>query len=205
MTQALLDQTRMLIGAPLKMPSPAASVGRAALLYLALVVTANSEGLVIRRTEQLAQDLAVPEGAIERWVDRLVEAKLISILSSSPYLTLRLLFWPAATQSLKEIHEETGSRPVPAEPAAAATTKQQQQGVGGPGEGEDDPRMAARVLGETDAAEVRDLIARQPAAIVRKALAAVEATPAYRIRKSRLALFRYLLAKFSETIDVRDL
>ncbi len=204
MTHAL-EQTKTLLGAPLKTKTPATTLGRAALLYLALVVAANSEGLVIRRTQQLAQDLAVSEAAIDRWVARLVQAKLISVLSASPYLTLRLLFWPAAAPSLEETHEKTGSRQAPAESAAAATTKQQQQGVGGPGEGEDDARMAARVLGETDAAEVRDLIARQPASIVRKALAAVEATPAHRIRKSRLALFRFLLAKFSETIDVRDL
>lgn len=200
-----IDQARTLLGAPLRTESPATALGRAALLYLALVVAANSEGLVIRRTEQLAHDLAVSETAIDRWVSRLVQAKLISILSSSPYLTLRLLFWPAATRSVEEIHEETGSKQAPAESAAAATTKQQQQGVGGPGEGEDVARMAARVLGEADAATVRELIARHPGATVRKALAAVAATPAHRIRKSRLALFRYLLGKFSETIDVRDL
>jgi hypothetical protein len=59
------------------------------------------------------------------------------------------------------------------------------------------------VLGEEDV-DVRTLTRGIPHAIVRKALRRVRLTPASQIRKSRVALFRYLLAKLSEEMNVHD-
>ncbi len=56
---------------------------------------------------------------------------------------------------------------------------------------------------DADDTEVERILDRYPRAVVRKATERVR--QAGRIRKSKTAFFRYLLAKFSETIDVRNL
>lgn len=207
MTRVLTDQSRTMLEAPLRVEKPAETIGRAMLLYVALVTNSSFDGLIIRRTARLAEDLSVTEAEIEAWLQRLSEAKLIEIVSPSPYLTARLRFWPSNPSFVVEKQAKPGDTGNPAEPAAAATAinKQQQQGVGGLGEGENLEAEVTRVLGAPDASEVADLLARHPATLVRKVLAEVQKTPAHRIRKSRLALFRFLLAKFSSEIDVNEL
>ncbi len=182
-------------------------LGRASWLYLDLLRHATHDGLVIRKTAQLAQDLSVAESDVATWLSRLTDAKLLRVLSPSPFLTVRLCFWPAQSFPVLQNSKKTGNGGASTEgpAAAAADNNKQQQGDGGQGEGETLTAAAIKIFGETDAPEVRNLLARHPASAVRRALSAVQATPAHRIRKSRLALFRYLLAKFSETIDVRDL
>jgi hypothetical protein len=55
------------------------------------------------------------------------------------------------------------------------------------------------VLGpEADVEEMRDLLGTHPAETVRRALQRAEATPARQIRRSRTALFRYLLTKLNQ-------
>ena len=76
--------------------------------------------------------------------------------------------------------------------------------AGDGGQGEGDFRSAIRaVLPAADDAEIDRVLDRYPRAIIRKALERVNKTG--RIRKSKTALFRYLLCKLSESIDVRDL
>jgi hypothetical protein len=53
-------------------------------------------------------------------------------------------------------------------------------------------------LDGADADEVRSLLAEFQKPVVLKALIRVKATPSSQIRKSKLALFRYLLAKFAQ-------
>ena len=78
--------------------------------------------------------------------------------------------------------------------SAAASSKQED---GGAGEGEALLREVVSALGEANTDEIRQLMGRFPAGIVREALRRVESTPPAQIRKSRLALFRYLLGKLS--------
>src|SRR5262245_28171461 len=102
MTSAITPTTEALLRAPLQMEGGTARLGRALWLYLTLMLTANDAGLVIRPTARIANDLAVTDVEIESWLDRLVHAGLVRVLSRSPYLTLRLRFWPANNPSVVE-------------------------------------------------------------------------------------------------------
>ncbi len=205
MTHLIVNQTRALLGAPLRVGAPTTTLGRAVILYLALVIHANDHGLVIRKSSQLADDLSVPEDAIQAWVTRLSNVKLVEILSPVPYLTVRLGFWSAAGLPAEEHaglsakdKESSNGR----QSSAAAISFSSKGGDGGQGEGE--LRGAIQtMLPEADGTEIERILDRYPRAIIRKAVERVN--NAGRIRKSKTALFRFLLAKFSETIDVRDL
>jgi hypothetical protein len=75
---------------------------------------------------------------------------------------------------------------------------------GDEGLGEGDPILSEMrgLFGEADAADLRPVIAGYPPALVRQALERVKATPSRQIKKSRTALFRFLLKTLS--IDLHD-
>lgn len=211
MTPAITPVTETLLRAPLQAEGGAAQLGRALWLYLALVLAANHEGLVIRPTARIAHDLSVSESEVETWLDRLVRANLVRVLSRSPYLTLRLRFWSAGTPSLVEepaaasdsasSHKEV---PVSSSNSSKQAAAFQANRDGGQGEGMPSAFEIHEVLGD-EALDVHELVRDVRPAIVRKALERVRLTPSSRIRTSRTALFRYLIAKFSEEIDVEEL
>ncbi len=200
-----LDQdTRALLTAPFGDARGPAPLGRAVWLYLACVLAANDQGLVICTVERFARDLGVPESAIETWVIRLADAKLVVILSSAPYLTVRLPFWSAPSFPMAD------SAVLSAEEGNSSYSRQSSGAISLPGNsgdrgsGEGDLRAGLRsVLPDADPAEIDRILTRYPHAILRKTLDRVGR--AGRIRKSKTALFRFLLAKFSQEIDVRDL
>jgi hypothetical protein len=202
------------------------SVPEATRLYLALVLAANGSGLTVRSRDWLAKDLSVAEATIDEWVKRLVAAKLVRVLSPAPFLAIALVSWPGAIDRHAENPLENASkkasshREVPvssskqagrAEAAAAAAVnisssrgRASKAGEGSPREGvptEDEIREA---LAAPDL-DVKALLAGAPKHAVRKALDRVRETPSSRIRKSKAALFRYLLAKFSEEIQLDEL
>jgi len=192
MTQGFKGEIRDVLEAPLAVAHGAERLGRALWLYLVLVLAANHRGIAIRSRDRLARELAVPEAAIDRWVDRLVDAKLIDLRSPSPFLVIQLRFWSRMQPSSAFLR---GS----AEAAAAASSKQiiSKAGDRGQGEGEAIAAELRRVFGEADATELQPLVAGRPEAIVRQALERVNATPGWRIKKSRAALFRFLLKTLS--------
>jgi hypothetical protein len=65
---------------------------------------------------------------------------------------------------------------------------------GGPGEGARLLQEVLSTLGETDPTTFRGVLDHFPAAAIRAALERVRATPPEKLRKSRTALFRYLLS-----------
>lgn len=204
MNNTIANQARALLDAPLRVSTPATAVGRALWLYLALLLAANDQGLVIRKRWDLARDLAVPEPTIDAWLARLSTARLVEILSPLPYLTVRLPFWSGRPDAIVE------NAVLSAEPkegnskhsSAVALSLSSNAGEGGPGEG--DLRVGVQaMLPEANDAEVDRILNHYPHAMIRKAIDRVG--KAGRIRKSKAALFRFLLTKFSEEIDVRDL
>ena len=66
---------------------------------------------------------------------------------------------------------------------------------GGPGEGGALLQEILATLGESDPTTFRGVLANYPEGAIRAALSRVRATPPEKIRKSRTALFRHLLAK----------
>jgi hypothetical protein len=191
------------LAAPLSFPGFREEIGEAIWLYLYLLVSANYRGVVLRHLSRLGNDLAVPAGKVEAWLSRLQGTRLIDIESAAPFLAIKLRSWSSdeghrseqpAEKPKQSIDSPLGV-PVGSNAAAAAASSNRENG--GPGEGEGLLRDVLSILGETDEAEFREILKQHPAERVRQALARVQATPASQIRKSKAALFRYLLAKLA--------
>lgn len=194
---------RSVVEAPFLHERAVESLGRAVWLYLQLVRLANPRGLALRTIDRLVEDLAVPEATIQEWLDRLAEAKLIEIHSPAPFLVIKLAIWPEHGVAHVENFGQPSGLGGPVHSEVPVSSKQQpaaafnQAGEGGAGEGEALLAQVIQALDGADAGEVRTLIAEFAKPVILKAMIRVKTTPTSQIRKSKLALFRYLLAKFS--------
>ncbi len=206
----LTDTARSLLQAPLGVENAVVRLDESLWLYVWIMANANAHGIVCRTSTTVAQALAVSEGTILDWVERLRRSGLITGGSPPPYLVMKLAFWPGRTLSLNEKSSVSGGSGSAAVAGSLQTAAEQQQaannssvsrpagsGDRGAGEGARLLAEAAAVLGENATAGIRDLLSQYPAGLVRRALVRVRETPTGQIRKSRLALFRYLLIKFA--------
>ncbi len=199
--------SRSTIEAPFLPKEGIAGLGRSVWLYLHLLRIANLRGLALRTVERLGEELVLPKDTIEEWLRRLSRAKLVHLEAPPPFLVIKLPFWSgnddaqrvdfgsaSGSSSSGALEVPVGSKQLP---AAAAFNH---AGEGGAGEGEALVAEVARVLdgadADADADEIRALITEFPKPVVLKALIRVKTTPSSQIRKSKSALFRYLLAKF---------
>ena len=194
-----------LIGGLLAVPDFRANAGDAVWAYLALLKAANHRGVVCKRSDQIAAVLESDEPTLLADLAKLSDLGLIRSLNPAPYLVIQLTMWPgkdapsdapspAAADPRPAAHVEV---PVSSTEAAASASASQPE-VGGQGEGGDLLERVLAVLGpEADAAEMRELVAAHEPELVRRCLLRVEATPARQIRRSRTALFRYLLTKLT--------
>lgn len=184
-----------------RVPGCVNRLGRSVWPYLALVSAASHRGLVVRHIEKFAAELSVPEKQIAEWLTRLSEAGLVEVKSPAPFLVIRLRFWSGSTpsesatpgQSSKQRVASPLGVPVSSSSAAAAAASSKPED-GGPGEGE---ALLAEVLetldDDADPVEIHQLMEQHPPEAVRRALRRVAGTP--QIRKSKTALFRYLLPR----------
>lgn len=190
------------LDAMLDIPRPVDRIGSSAFLYLALIRHAGSHGAVIRTRTRLSRELGVGEDRIDRWLSRLVEAGLLHVQSPLPYLVARLVSWsgdaapdrdnPSTSGAFPESHirdsySNSCSKQLSGKQAIAI-------GDGGAGEGAL-ARLAREVVGPEVEAELPAILARHSPDHVARALDRVRNTPPEKIRKSKLALFRYLIAK----------
>jgi hypothetical protein len=195
---------RTLADAPFTSPDMVAKIGDGIWLYVRCLSLATASGHVCRARVSLARDLGVPEEQVDRWVATLVDARLVALVSTGPFLVLKLSFWSTSeafpdsstlpsTDAIVQAREEVpvGSK----QRAAAASSKQGDRGLG---EGANVLDEAVLILGPEARGEIAEIIDRTPAPHVRKALRRVALTPDRQIKKSKLALFRYLLAKFTD-------
>lgn len=187
---------------PLIAGEPAYLTGAALSLYAWLMTEANARGIVCRESSTIAKSLDQSESEIFAWCERLATARLITILTPSPHLVIKIPLWPAhAAESVASGREnrqqsEPSREYVPVsrlKPASKAAADINNHGVGVPGGGGDLAAELTATLGAAAAEAIRTHLAEYPARVVRTALARVRATPDEKIRKSRLALFRYLL------------
>jgi hypothetical protein len=196
--------SRSAVEAPLTLKDAIDSLGRAVWLYLHLLKIANPPPIVLRTVERLAEELALPEQTIEEWLRRLSASKLIRIDSPPPFLVIKLLSWLDSGDATSEgLGSASGLNGYSHSEVPVSSSKQQaaaapkQTGEGGAGEGEGLLNEVAQALDGADREEVRSLIGEFPKPVVLKALIRVKTTPSSQIRKSKLALFRYLLTKFA--------
>lgn len=193
-----------LIGGLLAVPDFRSNVGDAVWTYLALLKAANYRGVVSKRSDQIAAALKTDEPALIADLAKLTELGLIRSLNPAPYLVIQITMWPGKDEapppnvSVASSETPAAHGEVPVSNAAAAAASASQPVVGGQGEGGELVDRVLAVLGpEADAVEMRDLVATYPVETVRRALTRVEATPARQIRRSKTALFRYLLTKLN--------
>jgi len=192
-----------LVRAALDVPGRTHAIGEAIWLYLYLLLHVGHHGRLCRENKRLAADLSVSGAEVETWLTRLVGAGLVAILNPSPFLAIRLVLWSGSGHRQAVNGAESGGPsgdvhvdvPVSSSNAAAASSNHGE--VGGPGEGEEVLRDVLAILDETDTAEFRKLVEHHPQDVVRRALQRVQATPPSQIRKSKAALFRYLLTKLA--------
>jgi hypothetical protein len=192
-----------LIGGLLALPEFRAMPGDSVWTYLALLNAANHRGVVCKRSDQMAVTLKADEATVLADLAKLTEVGLIRTLNPAPYLVIQLALWPGrgATPEADTPHE-SGQRsaahekvPVSSSSAAAAASQSED---GGRGEGGDLLDRVIAVLGPgADPSEMRDLLNDHAREIVERALQRVESTPARQIRRSKTALFRFLLTKLT--------
>lgn len=194
-----------LIGGLLAVPEFRSNVGDAVWTYLALIKAANFNGVVSKRSEQVTPALMIDEPALLADLAKLTDLGLIRTLNPAPYLVIQLSLWPGKVDPPRANTPAVSSEPrvaqaeVSVSSSAAAAASASQPEVGGQGEGGELLDRVLTVLGpEADAEEMRDLLGSHPEETVRRALQRVEATPARQIRRSRTALFRFLLTKLSQ-------
>lgn len=199
-----MSRTDRAIASMLATPNPVRMIGSAVWLYLTLLQTANHRGLVVRTRTRLAESLSVTEDLVDIYLTRLMQRRLIDIQSPPPYLVISLPGW--AGSELRNATERPNSSeqsrqivldvPVSSSKLLAAAVKKK-NGVGVLGEGESLLAELQREFPKADRVELQRDLDTHAAAIVRQALTRVRQTPSEQIRKSRLALFRYLLSKLS--------
>jgi hypothetical protein len=193
-----------IIGGLLAVPEFRRNVGDAVWTYLALLKTANFSGVVSKRSDQIAELLKTDEPTLLIDLAKLADLGLIRSLNPAPYLVIQLALWPGKVGSPRPIPPAASSdAPVTHEEArvssSAAAASASAPEVGGQGEGGELLDRVRAVLGpEADVEEMRDLLGVYPHETVRRALQRVEATPTRQIRRSRTALFRYLLTKLNQ-------
>ncbi len=185
----------------LQTPNPVRMIGSAIWLYLTLLQTVNHRGLVIRTRKQLADALMVTEGVVEIYVMRLHQRRLVEIKSPSPYLVISLPEWADSEHetSVNKPHSSDQSRQIALEVPVSqlAEAGKKKNGVRVSGEGVSLLAELEREFPGAARADLEQDIATHSPAVVQTALTRVRNTPPDQIRKSRLALFRYLLGKLS--------
>jgi len=204
-----LSAVRELVQAPLDVDWAIPRLGRAVWLYLWLLANANASGHVCRVLEHIASSLGVEQGDVERWLARLEQARLVRVQSRPPYLVVKLRFWSSSITEAALNGSKSG--PSHREVPVSSSKQQLQQRFtkqagssgedGGVGEGEPLIARLLRSLGQENASEVHELVRHHPQAVIEKALGRVQMTPPSQIRKSKLALFRYLVNRFTNNPD----
>ncbi len=186
---------RPLVRAVLDVPARVATIGAAVWLYVYLLAEAGHRGRLCRQVDHIAADLGVPEMDIASWVSTLTATKLVTVLNPSPYLVIKLALWSGSGDEREAISTETASDSQSSKAIAIAISNQGEDGA--QGEGEELLREVLETLGESDPGPFQKVLGRYDAAVVRRALARVRAADPGRIRKSKTALFRYLLTRLA--------
>ncbi len=207
MTGEVVHLPRTALTAPFTLERPFERLGRALGFYLYLLGIANHRGLVSRNAERITRPLAIADADIVRWLGRLDTEGLVEVKSRPPFLVARLTAWSGSGPAL---HENTG---IPSARSASVEEPRYSNSLssnletateaiaiadGGVGEGgEALLREILDTLGETDADAFRRVVGVYPAETILDVLDRVRRVPTERVRKSKTALFRYLLSKRS--------
>jgi hypothetical protein len=153
---------------------------------------ANSERLAMARESDLIARLRATRESLQNSLQDLKAAGRIRSLSPLPFLTLKFVSWPNQGPKSAILQPSSYSYTF-----KHSTDKSIAIGAedGGAGEGATLLREILETLGESDPTTFRGVLEHYSASTIRSVLDRVKATPQEKLRKSRTALFRYLLAK----------
>src|SRR5262249_26134762 len=144
----------------------------------------------------------IQSSELRQGLQDLERSRLITVLSPGKYLVIRVAPWPGHdSRSTQNAHEmaSSGSRgysysfhkhTIDESKAIAA-------GAEGADAGETLLREILETVGESDPATFRGVLTHYTPADIRMVLDRVRRTPPEKVRKSKTALFRYLLTKLS--------
>lgn len=193
---------RTLIHAPFQIPDGIHRLGRGVWLYLWLLDNINAQGLVCRTSQSIARNLRIPEGEALDWLGHLVGLGLAEVKSPAPHLIVRLTKWSGNGPSTGQDREENSVndnevfklRNVSYVENINRTVR---HGDGGAGEGAENLLAEIRqTIGDPEGLDT--LLTRFPESVIRKALALTRAKPEGELKKTRAALFYFLLKKINE-------
>ena len=161
---------------------------------------ANHHGLVFLRESPLLEALRTEREPLSAALAQLEAQGEIEILSSLPFLVVKLKKWSGrgprlgSSQPNLQAQQRGAHREVPVSSSAAAAAMQQEDG--GAGEGE---LLLEEVLGllgpDADREEFAQILTGHSPELIRRCLRRVQATKS--IRVSKAALFRSLLQRLS--------
>lgn len=181
-------------------PTLFSRLGSALSVYLAILESLNDRGTALQTRTRLSGRLRCSKEAVGPDLAVLVRAGLIVRLSEPPYLVLRLASWSGGETPTAAQESESRTKPsrshevVPVNAAATASAVEKNSGDRGPGEGALVARLEA-VVGAFTPDDLRALLRSHSTERILEALGRVQRTPDHRIKKSRLAYFRFLLGR----------
>jgi hypothetical protein len=161
---------------------------------------ASARGVVMAREDVLVDKLKASPEVLVTTLRKLERAGLIEVLTPGYFLVIKLKMWSGTVPGPAKDAPKSG-----AETARGYSYSFQHQAIdkskaiaiqdGGPERGAQLLQEILATLGESDPTSFRGVLEHYPASSIRAVLQRVRATPPEKVRKSRTALFRYLLAK----------
>lgn len=169
-------------------------------LLTTLEARANSRGLLLANEATLAVESWYSTDMLRQQLATLEASGVLEILTPPPFLVIRLKVWSGKGRESSKAPNESRVREHRAHSYSLHNqsidkSKAIAEVDRGVGEGEALLKEILATLGETDPATFRGVLGHYPVATISAALKRVRATPPGKIRKSRTALFRYLLAR----------
>lgn len=212
----MTDSDRSILQAPLNVPDAVHQVGRALFLYTWLITQANAKGLVCRESGTIAKALEAPEDEVISWSERLAACRLIEVLALPPHFVIKLPLWsgsglvvtPKPAEKLEKIvlpNRDIGKSLLKLKQTSSEAKQEATDEVSlsinvgdrGAGKGGSDLLAEVRaVIGDHEG--IPEILRRYPESMIRTALAKTRATPQDQIKKSRAALFWFLIGKTSK-------
>jgi hypothetical protein len=160
----------------------------------------SARGVVMVREDVLVDTLKTSPDVLAATLKKLERAGLIEVLTPGHFLVIKLKMWSGIAPDPAKNAPKTGTPPTRGHSYSfqhEAMDKSKAIAIqdGGPGEGAHLLQEILATLGESDPTSFRGVLDHYPVTSIRSVLQRVRATPREKLRKSRTALFRYLLAK----------
>ena len=171
----------------------------------ALRPRSSHHGLVIVREAVLLDELRIGPDALRAAIKNLDEDRLIEILSPLPFLVLK---WPGKRSRDRENGTGSEASEGPRYSSYSFNNESVDKSIAIKAIGDSGSADAALLqeilttLGETDPTTFRGVLDHYSAKHIRAVLDRVRSTPPEKFRKSKTALFRYLLARTKKSLTI---